>query len=90
MPELTNRRDSNDEDGGTEIGELKTLRLSRNWSYAQLAADMERVGHPVAAKALHALLTNEGQRPYDRTLYQIREYLAAVREEAQGLAQGRH
>lgn len=79
MPVMTNRRDSDDD----ALVALNELRLSRNWSYPQLAADMARVGHHVAAKTLHALLTTEGQKPYDRTLYQIRRYLEVLQAEAE-------
>lgn len=71
--------DSN-ESGTAEIDALNQIRLSRNWSYQQLASDMARAGFPVAAKTLQALV-NYRPKPYDRTLYQIRQYLASLEAE---------
>lgn len=80
MAAKTERVDSGN--GATELSELNQIRLSRNWSYAQLAADMGRLGFAVGPKTLHPLLTGDDPRPYDRTLYQIRGYLNAVRDES--------
>lgn len=82
MSAPTKQRDSKNE-GAVET--LNQLRLDRNWSYSELADDMARAGHAIAAKTLHALLTNPDQKPYDRTLHQIQRYLEFVRNERESM-----
>lgn len=64
---------------------LNDVRFSRDWSYRQLADDIERLtGFAVSAATLQPLLSTplvEGSKPYDRTLFKIRTYLDAVRDE---------
>jgi hypothetical protein len=71
-------RKSGRADRPVELAELNHIRLSRNWSYQQLSDDMATAGFPIAPKTIHALILNEDKRPYDRTLYQIRQYLAVA------------
>jgi hypothetical protein len=78
MSAPTKSRDSKHDNA---VASLNQLRLDRNWSYNQLADDMERAGHAVAAKTLFALLTKPEQKPYDRTLYQITKYLEVLERE---------
>jgi hypothetical protein len=70
-------------DGSREIDELNAIRLDRDWSYQELADDMEAAGHGVPSKTLHALLTQR-PKPYDRTLYKIRKYLEHLRTASGG------
>lgn len=71
-------------DWSTLLDQLNELRLSRDWSYRQLADDITAVtGFDISAQTLQPLLSvasHERSKPYDRTLYKIRQYLAALEE----------
>lgn len=64
------------------LDRLNTVRLARDWSYRQLADDIERVtGLEISAQTLQPLLSvprEERAQPYDRTVYKIREYFKAL------------
>lgn len=67
------------------LDQLNDVRLTRDWSYRQLADDIERVtGYVVSAQTLQPLLSvppGKRGKPYDRTLHKIRRYLDALRAE---------
>jgi transcriptional regulator with XRE-family HTH domain len=58
-------------DRKTLVTELNRIRLEENLSYAEIAADME-----LDPGALYKILNELTDKPYDRTLYKIRRYLA--------------
>lgn len=62
----------------TLVDRLNELRLTNDWSFRELAADIERVtGFVVSAQTLQPVLTapaDERPKPYDRTVYKIRQY----------------
>lgn len=72
---------SQTDNASAALDALDEIRLSRNWSYQQLAEDMERIGNGLPAKTLYQLLTARPENPYDRTMYQVHRYLAAIRDE---------
>lgn len=68
------------------IADLNEVRLERDWSYRQLADDIQRVtGFEISAQTLQPLLSvppEERSKPYDRTLHKIRRYLDALKQQA--------
>jgi hypothetical protein len=62
-------------DGADIVERLDAVRLSNDWSFRQLSAEMERVGITLSAQTLHQLLTDREAKPYDRTLHKVRRYL---------------
>lgn len=64
------------------VDQLNDVRLSRDWSYRQLAEDIHEVtGFDISAATLQPLLSvpaDERPKPYDRTVHKIRLYLAAL------------
>jgi len=69
--------DSSDMSAATAFELLSHLRLERDWSFERLATEMRSAGHYVPAKTLHWLLTSRPEKPFARTLYKIRQYLAS-------------
>jgi len=82
MSERTDRRDS--ADWSTLIDRLNDVRLSRDWSYRQLADDIKHVtGFDISAQTLQTMLSvppDERATPYDRTVHKIRLYLAEIEQ----------
>jgi hypothetical protein len=74
------------ETGPDLFDQLNAVRLSRDWSYRELAADIKEVtGFVVSAQTLQPLLSAPAEdrgKPYDRTLHKIRCYLTAIAEPA--------
>ena len=66
-----------------DLHKLNAIRLARDWSMRELSNHMTARGFKVSTRVLHYLLTNPdpAHRPYDRTQYKIREYLAHVRRQ---------
>lgn len=56
-----------------ELERLDLYRLQRDLSYRDLAAE---VGIPY--RTLYTLLTAKNPRPFDRTVYKIRKFLASA------------
>lgn len=64
-----------------ETVELNNVRLAEDWTFDQLADDMDAEGYPVNVRTLHYLIRTmpKDANPQDRTLYKIRKYLEAYR-----------
>lgn len=64
------------------LDRLAALRLARDWSFRELATDMERVtGFEISHGTLQSMLSaaaTDRSKPYDRTINKIRLYLAEV------------
>lgn len=88
MSERTAALDS--KDWSALVDELNALRLARDWSYRELAADVARVtGLAISFQTLQPLLAKpaaERAKPYDRTIHKIRLYLASVLNDSQPAA----
>ncbi len=73
-----------DDTDSSLLDQLNDIRLSRDWSYRQLADDIARVtGFVISGQTLQPLLSKpraQRGKPYDRTLHKIRLYVDAVRE----------
>lgn len=68
-----------------EFEELDRLRLERDWTFAELAADMARVtGNRMVPRTLHYLCKRAplDATPRDRTLHKVRRYLERARQRA--------
>jgi hypothetical protein len=65
-----------------ELKALDLLRLDQDFTWQELARDMQRAGFQMSARTLHYLLTRapETVKPLDRTLHKIRRYLEFARE----------
>jgi hypothetical protein len=61
------------------LEQLNAIRLRNDWSYRQLADDIKRVStYEISAQTLQPMLSgsrDERPKPYDRTIFKIREYL---------------
>lgn len=66
-----------------EIAELDEYRLSHDLTWDQLAVVTAAHGFVLSSRTLYHIV-KRGQRPMDRTLYKIRQFLkaAAAREDA--------
>lgn len=64
-----------------EYAELNAYRLEKNWTWRQLAAAMSEADAPLSHRTLYHLLkrAHVDERPLDRTIYNIRKFLAHVR-----------
>jgi hypothetical protein len=61
-----------------ELEQLRDLRLQNDWTWEQLAEEMNRhtKGAPMSPRTLHFVVTYDA-KPRERTLHKIRLYLAA-------------
>ena len=64
-----------------DLAALNTLRIRRDWSWRELAAQMARARVGVAPRTLHHLLTTPTVVPHDRTLYKIQKFLQILRRQ---------
>jgi hypothetical protein len=64
-----------------EYAELDAYRLEKHWTWKQLAAAMRDADCPLSGRTLYHLLrrAHVDERPLDRTIYNIRKFLAHVR-----------
>jgi hypothetical protein len=64
-----------------ECAELDLIRLEHDWTWEQLAADMEKRGIKLSVRTLHYNIKRAPADvvPLDRTLYKIRQYLKLVK-----------
>ena len=64
-----------------EYAELDAYRLEKNWTWAQLSGAMRDADAPLSGRTLYHLCkrAHSDERPLDRTIYNIRKFLAHVR-----------
>lgn len=59
-----------------EFEQLNTLRLRRDFTWAQLADYMWKKGRiRIAPRTLHWVLTSKNAKPRDRTVFKIQEFV---------------
>jgi hypothetical protein len=65
----------------SECTELNEYRLSRGWSWRELAAAMQAANPdlPISPRTLHYTLTQAEASPHDTTVYKIRRFLDTIR-----------
>src|SRR3954451_3229697 len=66
-----------------ELQQLDTYRLDRNFSWQDLGAELTRRGCDVSYRTLHYLIKRAPEETLvrDRTLHQVRKFMALVHEE---------
>ena len=66
----------------TRVRALNAIRLSHDWTWAQLSADMGRFHVQVPPRTLHHMVKHPDIEPHDRTRFKVETYIDGMKEQA--------
>lgn len=65
----------------SEVRALEAIRLTRDWTFAELSAAMAKLDLYVSPRTLHYLVKEMPReaKPFDRTMFKLQKFLAHMK-----------